>query len=112
MEGIAEIEGVASALFASSFTLAYEKTVNEDYVIENTVNTVFVNNDSEEEIEITLPSTPVRYTELWVKDIAGNAGTYNITITGSIDGEASYIIGSNYGGALLRWSGSEWSLKA
>lgn len=47
-------------------------------------------------------------------DFTGAAATNNITITGTsgqtINGQASYVIGSNYGGVLLQFNGTRWQI--
>lgn len=48
-----------------------------------------------------------------VKDVAGNAATYNITIaaaTGNIEGAANVVISSNYGVKMFYWNGTDWSV--
>ena len=49
---------------------------------------------------ITLPANPVTGQTVVVKDVAGNAGTYNVTIAGSggtlIDGAASVLLNANW----------------
>ena len=86
-----------------------DATVTEDYTVGAYVSTIFVNASAA--VEITLP-TPTTYREVWIKDIAGTAGSYNITVIGDIEGDSSYVIGANYGGVTLRWNGAEWSIKA
>lgn len=62
-----------------------------------------------------LPIIPAAYPleyngrSLWVKDGAGNAATYPITVTdpngNTIDGASSYVISQDYGAALFEWDG-------
>jgi hypothetical protein len=62
-------------------------------------------------ITITLPPSPMVGQVLKFKDVAGNAGTYPITIVpaaGTIDGSASYQIVSDYSSIELYWMGSQW----
>lgn len=92
--------------------LSNDVTVNSSYYITATDNNVYVNNTSGAPINIYLPTTPSSRQEIWVKDIIGNASTYNITIVGVIDYATNPVIGSNYGGALIKWNGSGWSQKA
>ena len=64
---------------------------------------------------VTLPAQPTGYAQsangrfAYVKDGAGNAATYNITITDPagalIDGNANYVIEQNNGAVLLIWDG-------
>lgn len=77
---------------------------------------VFVNKPGVGEIiHLGLP------TETWlypgavqiIKDAKGNAGSFNITITGdgnTIDGAASTVINTNRGVVRLVWSGIEWNV--
>jgi hypothetical protein len=47
------------------------------------------------------------------KDNTGNAGTFNITIVpaaGTIDGQANYVINSDYGAVELAYNGTQWNV--
>ena len=61
---------------------------------------------------MTLPENATLGTQYIIKDVAGGAGTYNITIarTGSdtIDGQTSQVINSNYASVTLVSDGSNW----
>lgn len=59
---------------------------------------------------VTLPSSPVTGRTLIIKDGAGNANSFNITITGSvnIDGAASLILNQPYASASLTYDGAIW----
>lgn len=92
-----------------TLTSSTEITITSDYTIEADKSTIFVK--AFKPISIVLPP-PVKYREVWIKDIAGTAGTYPITIIGAIDGETNYVISSNYNGVTLTWNGVEWSVKA
>lgn len=63
---------------------------------------------------VTLPAAiPVSGTRVVVKDVAGSAGTNNITIAGNgnnIDGAASQIIATNYGSFTLQSNGTTWMI--
>lgn len=54
--------------------------------------------------------------EVEIKDVYGNAGTYNITISASgctIDNAANYVINGNLGSVRFKWDGSSnWSILA
>ena len=61
---------------------------------------------------MTLPENATLGTQYIIKDVAGGAGTYNITIarTGSdtIDGQTSQVINTNYASVTLVSDGSNW----
>lgn len=59
--------------------------------------------------QITLPATTFLGQQFQIKDTTGNAGTNNITVIGTIDGSASYVIQSDYGALTVVWNGTEWS---
>jgi hypothetical protein len=65
---------------------------------------LFSNNTSAAAITLTLASGLTPF--VVVKDVAGNAGTYPITVAFSagIDGNASYVITQNYGWVWLAWN--------
>lgn len=74
-----------------------------------------VNKTSGEVTAVTLPGTPAKHRRIWIKDGAGDAATYNITIepaSGTIDGAASYTISENYGAVVLVYNGTEWNVTA
>jgi hypothetical protein len=55
------------------------------------------------------PSTKGRVVR--IKDIAGNAATYNITITpasGTVEGGTTYVLNANYGSVDLTCDGTNW----
>lgn len=62
--------------------------------------------------QVTLPVTNIQAGhEVIIKDEAGAAGTYNITMvptSGTIDGAASVVISTNYGSKRFRWNGASW----
>ena len=63
----------------------------------------------------TLPAAPYNGERHMIKDMAGNAGTYNITVSGNgnyIDGALTQIISFNYGAITVEWNGSNWSIVA
>ena len=48
-----------------------------------------------------------------IKDVSGSALTNNITVTApgsTIDGQASYILNTDYGSITLVYNGTEWSV--
>lgn len=64
--------------------------------------------------QVSLRPSPDLGNFCYVKDGKGDAATNNITIVdpngNTIDGQASYVIASNYGSAVFMWNGIEWSL--
>jgi hypothetical protein len=61
---------------------------------------------------VTLPTSPPVGKTYSIIDGAGNANTYNITLSGSanIDGSASYVVSTNWGSAALIWNGTIWNV--
>jgi len=60
---------------------------------------------------VTLPSAPTVGQAVTIKDAAGNAGTYPITVSGGgalIEGMPTLVINFNYGWAALLFSGGGW----
>jgi hypothetical protein len=101
--------------FSLSFALSNingafnERTVTTGGNILATDNIVYVNNTSTAAMALALPGTPAVGQFLIIKDITGNAATYNITVTGTVDGVTNPVIGANYGGVGLFWTGSKWT---
>ena len=74
---------------------------------------ILVNNATSTPITLVLPATPCLGRIVYVKDIAGNANTFNITVVsalGTIDGLSGFIISQNYQAITLLYNGTEWSL--
>ena len=61
-------------------------------------------------ITVALPAVPVAGQRAQVSDVKGDAGTFNITVTGAINGGTSYVISTNYGWAVFRYSGTQWNI--
>lgn len=60
-----------------------------------------------------LPASPVTGSRMYFYDMFGNAGTYNITISGNgkdILNDTTLVINSNYGSATLYYNGTLWCL--
>lgn len=85
------------------------RAVTGDAVLLPTDNIVYVNQSSGSGCTLTLPASPVPQQQIIIKDIAGNASTKPITISGTVDGVTNPVIGANYGGAWLSYNGSGWS---
>jgi hypothetical protein len=99
--------------------------------------TILVRNTTAAPITITLPAGPSLGQTLLFKDAAGNAGTYPITIGGSmavqlgedgsvvtnddgsvsiqatatIDGNPNYVLMSNYMSLEVFWMGDQWGTR-
>lgn len=68
----------------------------------STDSVVLINNGAASPVALTPPSPPGPNQVITIKDKAGNAQTYNITFTGTVDGEVNpTLIGVNYGFAAL-----------
>jgi len=76
-----------------------------------TTGTIYVNNTIGGPITITLPPMPQVDQNLVIKDTAGNAATYPITVIAAgytLDGESSLVLHTDYSWAELTFSGAEW----
>lgn len=74
---------------------------------------LLVGNVTAAPITITLPPAPCTGRVVFIKDILGNANTFNITVVsaaGTIDGLAGFIISQNYQAISLMYNGTEWNL--
>ncbi len=74
---------------------------------------VVVNKASGAATTVNLPASPATGRLFYIKDGKGDAGTNNITITpasGNIDGSATDVINTNYGGALIVYNGTQWNV--
>ena len=75
---------------------------------------VVVNKTSGAATTVTLTPSPEAGDFVFVKDGKGDAASNNITVQGAasatIDGASSYVITSNYGGAIFCWNGTEWNV--
>lgn len=93
---------------------------------------VLVRNGTGGALTVNLPPTPVAGQQVWIKDAAGNAGTYGITlqavfiltdaagdiltdshgnvltVSSAIDGNPSYRLMSDYASVELCWLGDQW----
>jgi len=71
---------------------------------------VFVNNTTAAPVTVGLPNGNVVGQQLIIKDVAGNAGTYTITVSASagIDGMPNYPLMSDYSSLSVVWTVSGW----
>jgi hypothetical protein len=66
-------------------------------------------------IAVNLPATPVTGNSYTISDCAGNAATYNLTVTpaaGNIDGSGTYLINTNWGSWSGYYNGTEWKTRS
>ena len=89
--------------------------IDDDQILSGMENYVGIS-DSSVPRQITLRQTARDY-QVWVCDEDGNAANANITVIdlggGTINGQSSYAIGENYGGALFRSKdGTDWTVVA
>ena len=87
--------------------------VSNAYSMQETDDVIVVNLGTPGAIQINLVASPVSGKELYVKDGAGNANTYNITVApaaGDIDGATTQLINTAYGHLHLVYNGTQWNL--
>jgi len=103
----ATINGTATARNETIITGAGNYSVQaSDYVIT-------INKTVPEVTTVTLPACPSASRSLIVKDGAGNAASFPITIAGNgktIDGASNYVISANYGSVELIYNGTQWNV--
>lgn len=64
---------------------------------------------------IITPVAPTNFKPYTIKDAAGNAAAFPITIepySGAIDGQATFVINGPYGAVTLYWDGSNYSIQS
>jgi hypothetical protein len=74
---------------------------------------LLVSNGTAAPITITLPPSPCVGRVVFLKDILGNANSFNTTVVaavGTIDGLTGFVISQNYQAITLLYNGSEWNL--
>ena len=71
---------------------------------------VYVDNSSGAPITVVLPSGLVQGQQIIIKDIAGNAGTYTITISvaSGIDGNTTHLLLSDFASVSVVWLVGFW----
>lgn len=82
--------------------------VGTQFFINPNDNVVYINNQTGGAVSVNLDNHAAAFQDLIIKDVAGNAGTFNITVSALVDGTNNPILGVNYGGAWLTWNGSGW----
>ena len=74
---------------------------------------IIVNMGTPSAVTVNLIANPVTNQQITIKDGAGNASTYNITITpnsGNIDGASSLVLNNNYASVDLVYNGTQWNV--
>jgi hypothetical protein len=78
-----------------------------------TADRLIAANTSGGAITVNLVGSPTAGRMFFIKDVSGNAGTNNITVSGNgnnIDGSASYTLATNYAAITVVYTGSQWSI--
>lgn len=79
-----------------------------------TTGSVNISNGAGAPITITLPPLPILDQTLNLKDVLGNAETFNITIQGAagatIDGATTFTFSQNFQASAFKWTGAQWSV--
>lgn len=90
------------------------QTLTSGASVAMTATLLLVNKTSGSATAVTLPSSPVTFTQTYtVKDQKGDAGTNNITVTpssGLIDGQSSFVMNVNYEAVSFVFDGANWSV--
>lgn len=79
----------------------------------DTNSTILVNNTSGASVTVTLPPNPVTGQIVIVKDMAGNAVTWDIIVSpfsGLIDGFPTFTITNAYQSVTFYYTGLDWSI--
>lgn len=61
------------------------------------------------ETNLALPGATFLGQVVSVKDAQGDSATYNVNVTGAIDGTTEFTFYANYQGQNFTWNGTEWS---
>lgn len=91
-------------------------TAPGNYIVQPADYVIFVDKTVPEVTTITLPASPTDSRSLIIKDAAGNAGDFNITINGNgqnIDGQSTYILTADWESVEIIYGPSptlEWSV--
>lgn len=90
-------------------------TVAGTYIVQPSDYVITINKTVPEITSVTLPASPAASRSLIVKDGAGNAASYNITLDGNgknIDGQATQILNVDYEALEIIYNGTEWNIIA
>jgi hypothetical protein len=98
-----------------SETIRHEEIVNGagNYAVASDDYVITILRDTPEAASVVLPASPATSRSLIIKDGAGNAASFNITIDGNgkdIDGAATFVISKDYESAEIIYNGTEWNV--
>jgi hypothetical protein len=99
-----------SMLTGQRIKLTHINSGTDGYVLENDY-LIMVNTSVSR--QIYLPPNPIEGDVYQIKDKTGSANPNTITINGNghnIDGNATYLINTNYASALFVYSGTQWGV--
>jgi hypothetical protein len=83
------------------------------YYMQESDQQIIVNLTSPAALQIYLVANPVVGKWVVIKDGAGNASSYSITISpsaGTIDGASTNVISTNYGHVRFSYNGTQWNV--
>lgn len=109
------------ATISGDMNIEDELLISGTVVIDNTLSpyTVAANvsivavNTSGGAVTVNLPASVKLYRCILIKDVTGNAGANNITISGNgnnIDGAGSITLNVNYQSRFIQGTGSDWNI--
>jgi hypothetical protein len=86
-------------------------TASGDVTVNASDVAIVLNNTTPATTTVTLPTAPASGRYLLIKDGAGNASSFPITISGgTIDGSTTKAINTNFSSVELIFNGSTWSI--
>lgn len=99
------INGVETAPTLRIVTTAPITIASDDY-------TLVIILGSPAAVSLNLSQAATLNRRLEIKDGAGNAATYPITLTGQVDGETNPAISTDYGSRIIEYNGTQWNVIA
>lgn len=96
---------------ASGFSVVVQTTGTSLTAVKN--NIYVINLGTPAAFTVNLPSSPASGDMLHVKDGAGNAVSFHITLqpaSGNIEGQSNAIIKSNFTSVQLVYNGTQWNI--
>jgi hypothetical protein len=103
----------SAAAIVGAIGAVHNVTASGSYTVLGTDLYVCINKATPAPTAVLLPSTFNQSSLLNIKDCAGNAATYPITLTpasGTIDGNTTVVMSVNYEALTLSYNGSGWSI--